>query len=131
MSDLPILAALAARRGAVMKPPFALVGAGFLVEEVREKRWKDAIKIGVVLGLPALEILGVQLLGTSKRAGVQLSLVISVSQTGRYVARLPRGRAALCAMDNLRIPRVRVAFFVGSRGLATGAHDGACRCFCI
>jgi len=58
MSDLPIFAALAAGAGAVMKPPFALVGAGFLFEEVREKRWKNAIKMGVVLGLPALEILG-------------------------------------------------------------------------
>ncbi len=57
MSDLPIVAAIAAAAGAVMKPPFALVGAGFLVEEVREKRWRDAIKIAVVLGLPALEIL--------------------------------------------------------------------------
>ena len=52
MSDLPILAVLAAGAGAIMKPPFALVGAGFLVEEVREKRWKDAIKIALVLGLP-------------------------------------------------------------------------------
>jgi hypothetical protein len=61
MSDLPIFAALAAGAGAIMKPPFALVGAGFLVEEVREKRWKDAIKIAVVLGLPGLEILGYNL----------------------------------------------------------------------
>lgn len=58
MSDLPILAALAAGAGAVMKPPFALAGAGFLFEEVREKRWKDVIKMAIVLGLPALEILG-------------------------------------------------------------------------
>ena len=57
VSDLPILAALAAAAAAIMKPGFALVGAGFLVEEVREKRWKDAIKIGLVLGLPALEFL--------------------------------------------------------------------------
>src|ERR1019366_1557751 len=56
MSDLPILAALAAAAGAIVKPPFALAGAGFLVEEVREKRWKDAIKIALVLGLPVLEI---------------------------------------------------------------------------
>jgi len=57
LSDLPILAALAAAAGAMMKAPFALVGAGFLLEEVREKRWKDAIKIAVVLGFPVLEIL--------------------------------------------------------------------------
>jgi hypothetical protein len=58
ISDRPILAALAAAAGALMKPPFALVGIGFLAEEVREKRWKDAIKIALVLGLPALAILG-------------------------------------------------------------------------
>jgi hypothetical protein len=57
LSDLPIPAALAAAAGAMMKAPFALVGAGFLLEEVREKRWKDAIKIAVVLGFPVLEIL--------------------------------------------------------------------------
>jgi hypothetical protein len=57
MADRPIFAALAAGVGAVMKPPFALAGAGFLLEEIRERRWKDAIKIGVILGLPLLEIL--------------------------------------------------------------------------
>jgi hypothetical protein len=56
MSDLPILAALAAAAGAIMKPAFALVGAGFLVCELLEKRWKDAIKIASVLGVPALAI---------------------------------------------------------------------------
>ncbi len=61
VSDRPIVAALAAGVSAVMKPPFALVGAGFLLEELREKRWKDAIKIAVVLGLPAAEILGYNL----------------------------------------------------------------------
>jgi hypothetical protein len=61
MSELPIVAALAAGAGAAMKPPFALVGAGFLFEEVREKRWRNAIKIAVVLGLPAIEILGYNL----------------------------------------------------------------------
>ncbi len=61
ISDLPIFAALAAGASAVMKPPFALVGAGFLFEAAREKRWRDAIKIAVVLGLPAMEILGYNL----------------------------------------------------------------------
>ncbi len=32
------------------------MGAGFLLEEVREKRWKSALKITLVLGVPALEI---------------------------------------------------------------------------
>jgi hypothetical protein len=56
LSDMPILAALAAGAGAIMKPPFAIVGAGFLAEEVRERRWKNAIKIALALGLPALEL---------------------------------------------------------------------------
>jgi hypothetical protein len=58
ISDWPILAALAAGASALMKPPFALVGAGFLLEEVREKRWKDALKIAAVmaLGLPAFVV---------------------------------------------------------------------------
>ncbi len=57
MSDVPILAALAVAAGAIVKPAFSLVGAGFLVEEIRERRWKNAIKITVVLGIPALAIL--------------------------------------------------------------------------
>jgi hypothetical protein len=59
LSDLPILAALAAGAAAAMKPPFALVAAGFFGEEVRERRWKDAVKIAAVLalGLPALAII--------------------------------------------------------------------------
>jgi hypothetical protein len=59
MSDWPILATLAAGAGALMKPPFALVGAGFLLEEIREKRWKDALKIAAVmaLGLPAFAVI--------------------------------------------------------------------------
>jgi hypothetical protein len=59
MSDFPILATLAAAAGAIMKPPFALVAGGFFIEEVRERRWKDAVKIGAVfaLALPVLTIL--------------------------------------------------------------------------
>jgi hypothetical protein len=59
LSDLPILAALASAAAAAMKPPFALVAAGFFVEEVRERRWKNAVKVAAVLalGLPALAII--------------------------------------------------------------------------
>jgi hypothetical protein len=59
MLDLPILATLAAAAGAIMKPPFAIVAGGFLIEEIRERRWKDAIKMGAVLALalPLLSIL--------------------------------------------------------------------------
>ena len=79
MSDLPVLAALAAGIGAIMKPPFALVGVGFLFEEVREKRWKDALKIAVVLGLPALEILGYNF--WLHRSPLELSLTLSFQFT--------------------------------------------------
>ena len=58
MSDLPIVATLAAAAGAIMKPPFAIVAAGFFIEEVRERRWRDAIKVGAVLAL-ALPVLAV------------------------------------------------------------------------
>jgi len=57
MSDLPVVAALTAAAGAVMKPPFALVEVGFLVEEVRAKRWKNVVKIAIGLGLLASVIL--------------------------------------------------------------------------
>ena len=59
MSEFPILATLAAAAGAIMKPPFALVAGGFFIEEVRERRWKNVIKIGAVLtlALPVLTIL--------------------------------------------------------------------------
>ncbi len=60
MSELPILAGLAAAASALMKPPFALVGAGFFIEEVRARRWKGALKIAAVLalGLPAMAVVG-------------------------------------------------------------------------
>jgi hypothetical protein len=59
MADLPIVATLAAGAAAAMKPPFALASAGFLIDKVREKRWKDAIKIAAVmaLGIPVLLML--------------------------------------------------------------------------
>ncbi len=59
MSELPILATLAAAAGAIMKPPFAIVAGGFFIEEVRERHWKDAVKIGAMLALalPVLTIL--------------------------------------------------------------------------
>ena len=56
LSDLPILAALTAGVAAIIKPPFAVVGASFLAEALRARRWKNAIKIALVLGLAALEI---------------------------------------------------------------------------
>ena len=57
VSDLPILATLLVAIAATMKPPFALVGIGFFVEKVRQRRWEDAIKIAATLGLPTFALL--------------------------------------------------------------------------
>ncbi len=57
MSNLPVVAALGAATAAIIKPPFALVGACFIVGELLEQRWKDAVKMALTLGLPALALL--------------------------------------------------------------------------
>jgi hypothetical protein len=54
--DLPIFAALAVGAAAIMKAPFGLAGVGFVIEKMREKRWRDAITIALILGAPALMI---------------------------------------------------------------------------
>jgi hypothetical protein len=55
-ADLPVLASLGAVVAAVLKPAFAIVGACFFVEQVREKRWREAAKIALVLGVPAIAL---------------------------------------------------------------------------
>jgi hypothetical protein len=54
--DRPIIAALFAACAAIIKPSFAMVGAGFLVEAVRERRLRDALKMVVALGICALAL---------------------------------------------------------------------------
>lgn len=54
--DRPVIAALFAAGAAVIKPSFAVVGAGFLIEAVRERRLRDALKIAAVLGICALAL---------------------------------------------------------------------------
>jgi hypothetical protein len=57
MEDLPLLAALATAGVAILRPPLAFVGACFMIDEVQEGRWQDAIKMALVLGLFGLVFL--------------------------------------------------------------------------
>lgn len=54
--DRPAIGALFAAGAAIIKPSFAVVGAGFLIEAVRERRLRDALKMAVVLGICALAV---------------------------------------------------------------------------
>ncbi|HXN86411.1 MAG TPA: hypothetical protein VN867_10075 [Candidatus Binataceae bacterium] len=56
MADLPIPASLGAAVAAVLKPGFAIIGACFFVEEIRERRWRQATKIALTLGVPAVAL---------------------------------------------------------------------------
>src|SRR5271165_3351888 len=53
-AERPALAALAAAGASFLKPTFAVVGAGFVLEEIRERRWQAAAKMGLVLSLCGL-----------------------------------------------------------------------------
>lgn len=54
--DRPVAAALFAAGAAIIKPSFAVVGAGFLIESIRERRLRDALKMAAVLGVCALAL---------------------------------------------------------------------------
>lgn len=49
-SGCPILCAFAAAAAAIFKPPFALVGVGFIVERIWARKFNDAAVMAVVLG---------------------------------------------------------------------------------
>jgi len=53
-AERPMLAAFAAAVAGIFKPLFAVVGAGFIVDEIREARWPDALRMGLVLSLCGL-----------------------------------------------------------------------------
>jgi len=57
MEDRPLLAALATAGVGILRPTLALVGACFIFDEVQERRWQDAIKMALVLGLFGLVFL--------------------------------------------------------------------------
>ena len=119
LSDFPILAALAAGAAAAMKPPFALVAAGFFVEEVRERRWKDAVKIAAVLALATSGP------GDYRPQLRPASKGRADESTHQDSVRSGRRAAALRPLDDLRIPRLRPRIFSARRGYAAGAYHVA------
>ena len=54
--DRPVTAALFAAGAAIIKPSFAVIGAGFLIESIRERRLRDALKMAAVLSVFALAL---------------------------------------------------------------------------
>jgi hypothetical protein len=54
--ERPVVAALFAAGAAFIKPSFAVVGAGFVIESMRERSWRDALRMGIVLGVCALAL---------------------------------------------------------------------------
>jgi hypothetical protein len=56
MEEWTVMAAAAAAVAAILKPPFAIVGAGVIFEELRRGRWREAIKAGSVLGAGGLAL---------------------------------------------------------------------------
>ncbi len=55
--ERPLLAGGAAAAAAIFKPPFALIGGGFLIDRIQRKRWRDLIQIISVLSLCALALM--------------------------------------------------------------------------
>ncbi|MGB6552427.1 MAG: hypothetical protein WBE78_02975 [Candidatus Binataceae bacterium] len=54
--DRPLMAALFAAAAAIIKPSFAVVGVGFLIEATRERRLRDALKMAAALAVCALAL---------------------------------------------------------------------------
>jgi hypothetical protein len=56
MDERPVVAAVAAAVAAILKPPFAVVGAGIIVVELRRGRRREAIEAVSVLGASAIAL---------------------------------------------------------------------------
>ncbi|MHB8382321.1 MAG: hypothetical protein ACYDC3_08260 [Candidatus Binataceae bacterium] len=56
--DRPVIAALLAAGATFIKPSFAVVGAGFLIETIRERRLRDTFAMTVALGISAAALMG-------------------------------------------------------------------------
>jgi len=54
--DRPGLASFFAAGAAILKPSFAVVGAGFVIEAMRERRLRDAIRMAVILSICAVAL---------------------------------------------------------------------------
>jgi hypothetical protein len=50
-ADRPIFAATAAAAAAIFKPPLAVIGGGFVIDRIQQKRWREVILLLAVLGL--------------------------------------------------------------------------------
>jgi hypothetical protein len=57
ISGRPILAGLATGVAAFLKPQFAVVGFGFIINEIRAGRWRNAVKLGAILAVCGLPIM--------------------------------------------------------------------------
>ena len=53
----PLLAASAAAAAAIFKPPLAVIGGGFIVDRIQQKRWRELILILSVLSLSGLALM--------------------------------------------------------------------------
>lgn len=56
--DRPVIAALLAAGATFIKPSFAVVGAGFLIETIRERRLRDTFAMTVALAISAVALMG-------------------------------------------------------------------------
>ncbi len=56
IDERPVAAAVAAAVAAILKPAFAIVGVGIIVDELRQGRRREAIEAGSVLGACALAL---------------------------------------------------------------------------
>ena len=53
-ANRPVTSALAAAAAAAFKPSFAIIGAGFVIDRVEQKRWRDLLVITAILVVGAL-----------------------------------------------------------------------------
>src|SRR5262249_41646132 len=55
-ANRPVTSALAAAAAAAFKPSFAIIGAGFLIDRVERKAWRDFVIIAAILGVAGVSL---------------------------------------------------------------------------
>ena len=55
--DRPATSALAASAAAFFKPPFAVIGVGFLIDRIEQKRWRDFLVLFSVLSVCGIALI--------------------------------------------------------------------------
>ena len=55
--DRPATSALAASAAAFFKPPFAVIGGGFLIDRIEKKRWRDFLVLLSVLSVSGIALI--------------------------------------------------------------------------